>query len=397
MIAASDLPLKEIKTAGSAKTALDLFAKTPFDIILSDIRMPDMDGLSMVEETRKIWPDTSVIFLTGYQDFEYARRAIQLGSVDYLLKPIMDEQLIGVLRGLVNRLDTEWFHRFHAGGDRWETDRAGLERLNRYFYDLLSGDASFCRQDSLNRAEIPLHADQKVRVLVIRYGGRTGEDAGDRTHLWLMNILRNVLYGMGWITGFRYGTDCSVFLLQPDGEREIDTASLLKAAEEMQSYFYEQLDMSMSVCLTEPCALADLKNTLEHVFSHREIAHADGTLFLCRPDESPDTREENGNYIVQRVERYIRENPGADLSLGALSSRFRINPSYLSRIFHRALGMQLSVFITEVRIEESKRLLRETDDRIYEISRKVGFESPGYFTKVFNRMVKMPPKEYRAG
>ena len=80
----------------------------------------------MVEETRKIWPGTSVIFLTGYQDFEYARRAIKLGSVDYLLKPIMDEQLISVLRGLVDRLDTEWFNRFHAGGNRWEMDCTGL-------------------------------------------------------------------------------------------------------------------------------------------------------------------------------------------------------------------------------------------------------------------------------
>ncbi len=100
VILASDLPFKEVKTAGSAKSALELFSKTPFDIILSDISMPEMDGLSMVEETRKIWPGTSVIFLTGYQDFEYARRAIKLGSVDYLLKPIMDEQLISVLRGI---------------------------------------------------------------------------------------------------------------------------------------------------------------------------------------------------------------------------------------------------------------------------------------------------------
>lgn len=62
MILASDLPFKEVKTAGSAKSALELFSKTPFDIILSDISMPEMDGLSMVEETRKIWPGTSVIF-----------------------------------------------------------------------------------------------------------------------------------------------------------------------------------------------------------------------------------------------------------------------------------------------------------------------------------------------
>lgn len=256
----------------------------------------------------------------------------------------MDEQLISVLRGLVDRLDTEWFNRFHAGGNRWEMDCTGLERLNSYFYDLLAGDASFCRQDSLSRAEIPLNADLKVRMLVIRYGGRVGEKIENRTHLWLMNILQKVVYGMGWITGFQYETNCSVFLLQPEANREIDTVSLLKEVEEMQSYFYEQLDMSMSICLTESFALPDLKSVLEHVLSHREIKNADGTLFLCQVDENPDTQEENGNYIVREWSAISRENPGEDLSLGALSSRFRINPSYLSRIFTRRWGAAVRIY-----------------------------------------------------
>lgn len=393
VISASDLPFKEVKTAKSARDALTLFAKSPFDILLSDISMPEMDGLVMAEKMKEIWPATSVIFLTGYQDFDYARRALRLGSVDYLLKPVMDEQLLKCLGDLVEQLDMEWFHRFHAGGNKWEMDHPALEKRNRFFQEVLADAPQIWRQECLEQAEIPLQADRKVRMLAIRYGGRTGEGTEDRNHLWLMNILQKVVYGIGWITGFQYGTNCSVFLLQAEARRDIDTVFLMKEAEEMQSYFFEQLDMPMSIGLTESFLPTDMKAELECVLSNEDMAQASGALFLC---PAGGRQEENGNYMLQRVEKYIRENPGEDLSLGALSARFRINPSYLSRIFHQTLGVQLSSFIVEVRIEESKRLLKETDDRIYEISHKVGFDTPGYFTKVFGRMEKISPKEYRA-
>lgn len=395
VISASGLPFKEVKTAKSAKDALELFAKSPFDILLSDISMPEMDGLVMAEKMKKIWPSTSIIFLTGYQDFEYARRALRLGSVDYLLKPVMDEQLLKCLGDLVEQLDAEWFNRFHAGGNKWEMDTPTLEKVNHFFYDVLADAPQIWKQECLEQAEIPLQVDRKARMLVIRYGGRVGKGTENRNHLWLMNILQKVVYGMGWITGFQYETNCSVFLLQSEVQREIDTVFLMKETEEMQSYFFEQLDMLMSVGLTESFALTDMRRELESVLSNEDMAQASGALFLCPVGEKHMAQDENGNYMLQGVEKYIRENPGEDLSLGALSARFRINPSYLSRIFHQTLGVQLSVFITGIRVEESKRLLKETDDKIYEISRKVGFDTPGYFTKVFGRMEKISPKEYR--
>lgn len=418
VISASDLPFKEVKTAKSAGDALELFARSPFDILLSDISMPEMDGLAMAERMKRIWPSTSVIFLTGYQDFQYARRALQLGSVDYLLKPVMDEQLLECLGNLVEQLDRGWFNRFHAGGNKWEMDYSVLEGLNHFFYDALAHGTGAWRREYLEQAGIPLQADRKVRMLVIRYGGRVGERTENRTHLWLMNILQKVVYGIGWVTGFQYETNCSVFLLQPEAGREMDTVFLMKETEEMQSYFFEQLDMPMSIGLTESFALPDMRRELERVLSDKDMDEASGALSLCAvsmdegagrqgvsvegagrqgaADEGVALQDENRNYMVQRVEEYIRQNPGEDLSLGALSARFRINPSYLSRTFHQTLGVQLSVFIVKIRMEESKRLLRETDDRIYEISRKVGFDTPGYFAKVFSRMEKISPKEYRA-
>lgn len=61
-VTASALPLKTVQTAASADTALQMLVKDPCDILVTDIRMPDMDGLEMAERARQIWPETRIIF-----------------------------------------------------------------------------------------------------------------------------------------------------------------------------------------------------------------------------------------------------------------------------------------------------------------------------------------------
>lgn len=63
------------------------------NLVFMDIRMPEMDGLEILHFIRKELPDVQVVILSGYDDFEYARKALQLGAVDYILKPADREQL----------------------------------------------------------------------------------------------------------------------------------------------------------------------------------------------------------------------------------------------------------------------------------------------------------------
>ncbi len=86
-----------LKMCGAAKNgaeAIELAISTRPDIILSDIRMPNMDGLDMAEQFLQINPRCAIIFLTGYREFEYARKAIALGAFDYLLKPTNPEEIM---------------------------------------------------------------------------------------------------------------------------------------------------------------------------------------------------------------------------------------------------------------------------------------------------------------
>ena len=74
------------------------------DIIITDIKMPEVDGLSMLREIKSLVPDSKIIILTGYRDFEYVHEALQLGAFDFLLKPSKIEKLTSVISRAVKEL-----------------------------------------------------------------------------------------------------------------------------------------------------------------------------------------------------------------------------------------------------------------------------------------------------
>jgi two-component system response regulator YesN len=84
----SDLPINEILTAYDVAEAKQLFAEHKVHLLLSDIDMPDNNGIELLQWVKEFSPETETIFLTGHADFTYAQQALQLDSFDYLLKPI---------------------------------------------------------------------------------------------------------------------------------------------------------------------------------------------------------------------------------------------------------------------------------------------------------------------
>lgn len=79
--------------AQNGKEAVELVKKFHPELVISDIKMPGMDGLELTEFIKKESPDTQVIIITGYQEFEYARKALSLGVIDLVLKPLRNEDM----------------------------------------------------------------------------------------------------------------------------------------------------------------------------------------------------------------------------------------------------------------------------------------------------------------
>nr|WP_126381347.1 response regulator [Desulfovibrio ferrophilus] len=83
----------KISTAQSGQEALDLFEETEFDVVVLDVKMPGMDGMTVLERIRKIAPRAKVILLTGHASTEAAVQGMALGAFEYMLKPVQFEEL----------------------------------------------------------------------------------------------------------------------------------------------------------------------------------------------------------------------------------------------------------------------------------------------------------------
>jgi two-component system response regulator YesN len=93
--------------AKNGQQAIDLLQKQLPDVIITDIRMPQVDGLQLVQHLSVNCPSVRTVIISGYSDFEYARKAIQLNVKEYLLKPVESEQLYQCLIRLRIELDAE--------------------------------------------------------------------------------------------------------------------------------------------------------------------------------------------------------------------------------------------------------------------------------------------------
>lgn len=107
IISNMNLKISKIDEARDGKEALDIFHSNRPNIIITDIKMPNIDGLELVEIIRKFDKNIKFIILSGYGEFSYAQKAIQYGVTDYLLKPFKNEKLNDILSGIISHLDEE--------------------------------------------------------------------------------------------------------------------------------------------------------------------------------------------------------------------------------------------------------------------------------------------------
>ena len=100
-----DIGVEEVYQAENGLTAKEILTEEKIDVVISDIKMPGLSGLELAEYIKECSMDTAVIFLTGYSDFEYARRAIRNQVSDYLLKPIRRKDILETVERVLQALE----------------------------------------------------------------------------------------------------------------------------------------------------------------------------------------------------------------------------------------------------------------------------------------------------
>lgn len=218
-----ELGVRQVHQAASGAEALRLIEEKEIDILVTDISMPGMTGLQLIEAATERWPDLRCILLTGYSDFHYAKQAIRLKVFDYILKPVSDEEIIKSVSGAIESLQEEWeahdkYHKllYKRKGD-YNVLRAKL------LHDLLLGKMMSERtlDMKLKEYEIAIGTDAQAVLLLIQLGKHYM--AMDEHSISLMeyaigNIAEEMFKGPFRVWFSKAPHDCLILLVQLGGE-----------------------------------------------------------------------------------------------------------------------------------------------------------------------------------
>lgn len=165
--------------AENGEEAMEIIEASEPDVVLTDIRMPYMDGLSLAERIRQRYPSTKVVIFSGYDDFEYAQRAIKLNVTEYILKPVNVEELTSILKRIKTNLDEEIEEKRNLSRLR-ESYRKSLPIIREQFFnDLVHKSLPMeIIESKLKEYDIPIWGARKWMIGAVDVEkGEIGENA----------------------------------------------------------------------------------------------------------------------------------------------------------------------------------------------------------------------------
>lgn len=375
----------------NGRECLDHLGDTSPDIILTDIKMPVMDGLMLSEQLVKRCPNTKIIILTGYDDFNYARTAIRLGITNYLLKPCSRDDLAEALGSAARKIDLE---------------RQNTAALNAYYENFI-GNLPTLRQQAVISLLFHYHACTKNDLISLQSGHLLSTCAlfvldFEFTHtpvnavdsdllLFCSNNILNELLERITNTEIFLCKDQILIIFPLTHCTYVEVMDVLsKAAHKLNSV----LKSKVTVCEG---------GVMEDIFSCPQ-AYQTALSHLNTASPSPKAEhsfEESASGSVSTLEllekatAYIILHYPEDLSLQDVADRIFISYNYLSSLFSQHLGMNFSVYLTKMRIEKACELLNTPGMRVVDIAELVGYQNYRYFNHVFKKMTGFTPTDYR--
>jgi len=304
-----ELGVRNVYQAESALEALELLERHQIDILVTDIQMPEMSGLKLIETAQAKWPNLRCMLLTGHSEFHYAKKAIELQVFDYVLKPVDDQEFIASLSSAIDSLRDEWaqVEQYYRLIYERKTDLSILR--NNLLRELLLG-RRMSRQTVEQRLvsyEIPLAAGERAVMMLVQLG--TYYEGLDKESLALMeyaigNIAEEVLSECFHVWSCQSPHECLtiIAMLRPElarlaeqGERDAyERALLKKLLPVFRRNVNEYLRGDISVVVTNSFCFPD---AIESAYRH-------GLRYFCMLEKDPLEKE---IYLVE--ERTMAGSP----------------------------------------------------------------------------------------
>lgn len=372
----SSLGMVVAAEAEDGEEALQLAMEHQVDILLVDLNMPIMDGLTLMKHVRDTMPDCRLIIITGHDEFQYAQEAIRLDVDEYILKPANPDQLHAVLEEVRRGLEQQRTEQEHLELASRQIKRSYPLLRERFCLEWIEGSMSEAEiTEQLEFLELPARCPQWLGVI------RWSDTAIERTltresdRQLYMFAIENII--SEWLTDRRY----VMF-------RDLGSLIAVFVWDDCEGSLFSDVAHSISSCLK-----LSVTQSFQP-FSGTLLDVQDAYLAVKR-DVYRDARL---SPITRRARLYVLEHScERGLTLEQVAAELQTNPVYLSRMFKQELGITFTQLLTDIRMKKAVELLGSSEMTILEISERLGYETQHYFSTVFKKAIGVSPNQYRRG
>lgn len=494
--------------ATDGEIALSMIQELKPDILITDIKMPFMDGLELSAAIKRTQPWIKIIILSGHDEFDYAKKAISIGIEDYLLKPFTPDELLESLNKTAERINTERKQLSDISRLREELKSSETLKKKEFLNNLVHGSADMTRVvDICGELGINL-ISRFYKVLISRIESRSNNNQNQQEACSLLNS-----YSAAWeqaVSFFHHSNllvcifkgstqqeleesifhaaetighiatkneDCTVLTaigktvehlsqltisyedanhildLGGNTEQPSEKQNRIISSDDLQSNSLDLLDLKENDPLVDRLkyaskndinAIIEESMTLIHnnpgqfkVFASyllvdlifavsKLVEKLGGDIKVLNPEIlqrkfTDDAVQDEQNFIqkvsqvltfalefrdskmtgkyadiILKAKRFIEENyADQNTTLTTVAEAVALSPNHFSTIFSQECKSTFIEYLTNVRLENAKRLMRETDMKGYDIAYECGFSDPHYFSYIFKKNTGLSPREYK--
>ena len=492
-----------ISEASNGLEALSVLSENIPDVIITDIKMPYMDGIEFIKEVRARYSSSvQIIILSGYDEFTYAQTALKLDVAEYVLKPVSVEAMKEVLSRAKERIDADvarvtdiqMLESFYADAFEVYKEKFLVSLINptrpideerillkakEYSISLIG--SMFCIavaelsdetlssvmmeeiiSEGLNENNDALsfqYENQAVLIFSSQLSDRSDSTFSTQVSRILALLQSRLIHyfskpcniGIGEIvhrvrnlpesyqSAMKALNYTSIYPEQhiisisdvemADRRRDDDKEELLSElllvmkfgnecdikekihkvfegaieTERIQWLVLQIISKISEICADYGKEITSLLNgedlfiALSHANTLSRAEALSERLAIEANKMASSVREISHIRFVEKAkEIIIRSYSNPMFGLDQLSEEISVSPAYFSTTFKKEMGISFVQYLTNLRIEKAKELLKNTDTKTYEIARSVGFADPNYFSFTFRRNVGISPSQYRA-
>ncbi|MFC5401268.1 response regulator transcription factor [Cohnella soli] len=417
------------------------------DLVLTDIRMPGMDGLELIRQGSALNRDIGFIVTSGYKEFEYARKALQYGALSYLLKPFDEEEFAAALEQfgqkhlknkamwqmeLLNRLqDNDTPSGGHLQelmmklGFEWDVEVGAAVAVVVGPIDVpIPTDVPYLALQIGKNVKAYIVKGDCMAALVESFDAYFPEDVAgigissviyDSTQLMDAIGEANAAAHQFFVTGNRGiwhavlsggGVDEVIEILWKLHQTRSTTCVDELSAKIKTLIAESKFTIRNAVSLYNWVLLHVYKLEEEQLWTYQQLANRFGyvndmmahveSMLRTYCDRSGATASSSApvstfNKIVAYIDEHFRE----DLSLQTVSETMDVHPSYVSQLFRKEASETFLQHVTRKRMVYASKLLKETNLSVQEIAESAGYLDYFHFAKTFKKMMGQTASQYR--